>query len=796
MLKNYIKIAVRNLWKQKLFSFINIFGLALSMSVCLMVLMQLKEQLAYDNFHPNADRIYRTITEFSNKDGDRYRFASSPLPLASSLSSDYPFIESIARLQPTGSKKITANKKELTINGAFTDAAFLTVFGFHLQEGNTVSALTEPNTIVLTKESATRFFGNENAMGKTIVIEGWGGFKVTGILAEPKGKSHIDFNSYISSSSVPLLEKNRAISPALEAWNKADAGYTYVLLRNTASKKQLTSALTQIASNLMRQSKTNGKEGIAFEAQPFNKIILGEELMNGIGNTGSIGKVASGLIVAFIILLSACFNYTNLSIARSLKRGKEVGVRKVSGASRSQIFYQFIVESVFVAFLSLGVAYLFLQLIIDYSPFGHEFIAPDAKVDANLLGWFALFSLFTGVLAGALPAWALSSFKPVQVLKNLMTIRLFGGNNFRKSLTVVQFSLSLLIIIFTLTFSKQFNYMASANPGFERENLLNIQLQGNDYRLFYNELVKLNGVEKVSASSLSLGRGASGNVAVKSNIANQPINIDYFDTDSNFVQNMGLRLLAGNCFGNNFSNQEEYAVINENAVKLLGYKNASQTIGQPLWLNDTTQVHITGVINDFYYRGMESPIQPVILRNRPENFGLVTVRSTTNNRPALQASIERIWKQLYPGQAFEYSWLKEQLQGQQGAWSTVSLLGFLAIIAITIACLGLLGMVTYTTETRKKEIGIRKVMGADISAIIYLLSKGFVRLVVIAGLIAVPLASIAGYLFLNVFANRISLGFGIPVLSFISLLLVVLTTISSQIYKTAAANPVKSLATE
>jgi putative ABC transport system permease protein len=796
MLRNYFKIAFRNLSRNKLFTFINIFGLALSMSVCLLVLMRIKEQLSYDKFHPDASNIYRIITEVTNRQGAEYRLATTPLPLAPALVNEYDLVDKYVRFYPVAVQKANTQGKQLLIDGCFTDSHFLDVFGFRLKAGNAATALAAPNTIVISNETATKFFGSQNPVGQVISLDDLGSFTVTGILEKPAGKSHLEFNAYLSMSSVGALEKAGKLNSISEQWNNTTSAYTYALLKKGAGQKQLEKAVGQISSTLMKNTKTEGRERVSFEVQPFNDIILGEDLAYNLGNTGSLGKVMAEIAISFIILLSACFNYTNLSLARSLKRGKEVGIRKVAGAFRFQIFFQFVVESLFITFLSLALACLFLQLIMDYAPFSSEMVPPGATLNFGLLTWFVVFSLFAGLLAGVLPAWALSSFKPVEVLKNLSNIKLFGSNGLRKGLIVVQFTLSLVIIIFTLVFFKQFNYMAMANPGFDARNILTIPLYSADPQLLRNEIAQLKGVAGVSAVSTNPGKSSSGTVAIKQKPADEPIGMEYYDVDENFISEIGLSLVAGSTFKEHSSATETEVILSETALKTLHFKSAAEAINEVVWLGDSSRVKIAGVIKDFYHRGLETPYRPLVLRNRSAEFNYLNIRAVAAHDKALVASIEGIWKKMNPVQPFEGSWLYDDIYARKSAWGTVSMLGFLAVIAVTLACLGMLGMVVYSTETRKKEIGIRKIMGASVTAIIGLLSKSFLRLVVIAGLIALPVSYVLSYFFLNLFANRITIGFGILSWSFISMLLLSLLIICSQVYKAAIENPVKNLRTE
>jgi putative ABC transport system permease protein len=338
--------------------------------------------------------------------------------------------------------------------------------------------------------------------------------------------------------------------------------------------------------------------------------------------------------------------------------------------------------------------------------------------------------------------------------------------------------------------------MATGDPGFNAKNIINIPLHESDPRILCQQISRLNGVENISATSTNLGRNASGTVMIRQRNGKDFINMDYYDVDQNFITNMRLQLIAGQSFAASVSGKESQVVISESARKILQFKTADEAVGQSIQLNDSITVRISGVIKDFYHRGLETPYVPLVLRNREEMFNYLHVKAINPKDKNLVAAIEKIWTGLHPNTPFEASWLYDDLRERKSAWSTVSMLGFLAIITITLACLGLLGMVVYHTETRKKEIGIRKVMGASVAAIMSLLSKNFMRLVIIAGLIALPLSYALSYFFLTMFANRINIGFGILVFCFVAMLLITLLTIGSHIYKVAIANPVNALRSE
>ena len=793
MLKNYFKIALRNLMKHKLFSFINIFGLALSMCIGLIVIVRLQDDLSYDHFHPAPERTFRLISEVTNKEGKDFSLASTPLPLAVALIEKSAFIESTTRLYPRYIKKAASEKKTLGVNMVFVDSSFFNVFGFKLGEGNKAAALNAPNSVVLSKSTAKRFFGNQNAMGQSLVLDNLGSFLVTGVMEESTQKSHIDFDAYTSMSSVPVLEKSGGIEINSTNWMNLTCAYTYVLLKKGTSTKQLTSALNEITSTF-KGKDANDKSRIIFDVQSISSITPGPDLANGIGRGPSIGKVAAEVSVALIILLSACFNYTNLSIARSLKRAKEVGVRKVSGASRLHIFLQFIIEAVVISLLSLGLAYVMMELC---KPLQLEIFPADITLNISLVTSFILFSVFAGLLAGIIPAITLSSFKPVQVLKSLSTVKLFGGGGLRKVLIVFQFSLSLVIIIFMLVFNKQFQYMATGDYGFNREHIINIPLQGTDYRLLKNEIAGISGVESVSATSDNLGKFSSGTTSVKQQLTEEGIHMRYYDVDEDFITNMQLKLLAGRNLPEQ-AHGERQVLINERALSALKIKTPSEAVGKMVFLDDSIKVQVAGVLKDFHFEGFEMSIAPLVLRSREKMFNIMNVKTAVNeaNAASLITALRTSWKKFNPHEEFSYDWFSKQFYDNKAAAGTVSMLGLLAFMGITIACLGLLGMVVYTVEGRVKEVSIRKVMGASVSTIMSLLSKSFLKLVLIAIMIATPVGCICSYMFLQIFAERVSIGGGILLLACGVISALAFLVIGSQVFRVARANPAVALRAE
>ena len=786
MIKNYIKITLRNLWKHKLFSFINIFGLALSLSVCMLVMIQLKDDLSYDLFHPHPKRTYRVLSDIvENKNNRQYELASTPLPLKNDIAQHTDEVEDVVQLYPAIKEKATYDGKKLYINGAFTDSSFFKVFGFQLSAGSEQKALAVPNGIVLSETTAKRFFGNTAPLGKVLNFETLGLFQVTGVLKTPPGKSHIDFDAYASSLALPQLEKAKSLPEREHNWNTMNNSYTYVLVKKNTSEGNLDKLLHQIAQN--PELKTpEGK--INFTAQSLSSITPGTDgIYNEIGKGTVWAKVLTIAGVALIILLAACFNYTNLTIARALTRAKEVGIRKVAGATRFQVFTQYIIESVLIALL----AFIF-------SCIGLMQFDPGLQFDSLLFGLAVVFTLITGIAAGAFPAWILSSFKPVRVLKSISTQKLFGNLSLQKGLLIFQFSLSLLIIIFLSAYYQQFSFVNSVDPGFISKNILTIPIAG-DEEVFTNGVSGISGVENISKISEDFGMRGSGSMQVfKDKPANQQgVQCDFYFADAATIPVHGLQIISGSNFpGHEPGNKERYILINEKAVSVLGFTNAASAPGKTVWLNDSTQVTISGVVKNFYDKGAARNINPLILRNQPGAFNYMNILVNASAKNNIVKQLSSVWKKINPHTPFEYQWLDKKIadrDDQSGAYATM---GYLAFITISIATLGLLGLVIYTVETRQKEISVRKIIGANVNQLMILLSKGFLKLLVISGLIAMPIGYLLSYMFLQNFANRVSFGVGSLLLCFIFLLSIGLVTILSNTYKAATENPVKNLRME
>jgi len=794
MIKNYWLIAYRSLRRNRLFSLINIFGLALSMAVGMMIILRTKDALSYDGFHPNGDRIYRVITKATGKQSNSIYAASTPAPLLR-LIDDPAVFANAASLAIADRQDVSYGEKAIPMQGAFTQSAFFDLFGFPMAEGSKAGVLDAPGSVVLSADAAANLFGSEDAMGKIVNLDKLGAFIVRGVLRPVEEKSHLKYDLYLSAASLPALQKARKVGLDMDSWNTFQRVYTYVALKPGILA---TAANARVAGLSRAVVRSADEDRYAFQLQRLSDVRTGTlQVYNDNGGGVGWAKILTECGIALLILLAGCFNYTNLTIARGLTRSKEVGIRKVAGARRYQVFLQYIMESTMVALVASVFAYIILAFILKYKPFndGYEFM-PDVRMGPGSYLLFIGFALFAGLLAGVLPAWILSSFKPVEVLKNIRTKKLFGNLSLQKSLIIFQFSLSLVILVFLSAFFTQFSHLARVDPGFRSAKILSVSLQGADAELLGKELMRVRGVEEVSALSGNFGLSRPGNTAVFLRTKAEPIQMSTYFVDRETAPMMGLQVLAGDNFSAaNRGAKEEYVLVNQTAARTLSFKLDGDAVGQFLRIDDSTEVQIKGVVKDFYYNGTGNVITPLVLRMKAGNAAYLNVR-VAGEGADVAGELAAAWKKIYPHKAFVYYWMDKELAARASQTATISLLGFLALITITIGSLGLLGLVIYTIEVRRKEISIRKVIGARVGQILSLVSRGFVKLLLISGCISLPLGYILSTLFLQNFANRSSFGIWHLLACFGFLLSIGFVTIVSQTWKAATENPAPNLRLE
>lgn len=796
MLRNNLLIAFRNLLRNKTVTSINVLGLAMGMSLCLIILMVLKDQYNYDTFHPYPERTYRITTKVQQPDGTIH-YASTPLPVAEVIQHHTSFIDHTVSIYPSTEVRyaeVSDGKKELPVNGTFVSESFFSVFGFQLASGNPQWALAEPYTVVLNRATAERFFRDQNPVGQVLTIGNLGEFTITGVMEEPPVKSHFPYEMYVSMATVPSLEHSKKLSSSLNEWGYYDAAYTFTLLKAGTDQNMLEKALLPIAAQALQTFNFNRNEtAYTFAVQPLSDIVPYKLTNEPLGDVMSVQGLAVISGIAFIILLIAGFNYINLSIAHAMRRTQEVGIRKVSGALSHQIFSQFMVESVLFALLALGLAYGFVYFIpIDRLQRQIAQIEPDV----TLWLWFVGFSVLVGLLAGSLPAWMFARLTALHSLSSKRNPSLFRGLALRKGLLVLQFTVSLVFIIVLLVQYRQSEYNATADYGFEQDNLLTIPLQKTDYQSLAHALENHTQVTQITATSENFGLQFGKQMDLKKEKEEDSRKVFTYSVDPAFIPTMGLQMIAGNNFPENLSPDETFIILNERALAPLNLGTAEEAVGQMLWLNDSVSTQVLGVLKDFNFMSRKHPIYPLALQYQPDEFQYLNIKVRDIQSASLLNHLKSSWHELHPDQPLEYFVFKEKFYEYNSYNSDVKNISSIALMAIVISCLGLLGVVMYSVKSRVKEIGIRKVIGASTARITLMLSRDFLMLLMLAALIATPMGYWIGRLTLAKFVYKVPVDIGVLAVGIGILLLVGLATIASQTIRAALANPVDSLRNE
>jgi putative ABC transport system permease protein len=788
MFKNYFKIAIRSLWKHKMFSLINVLGLGLAMAFCLMQLIQVQSSFEKDSFHPYPDRTYRVLTDATGKDGEVYSLASTPLPLGEKLDNEQSVIEKSVRVNRSLNAELSNGIKSLRMNGLYADPSYFDVFGFKLEKGKPA---IEPGTVVLTHDAAERFFGNANPVGKVLTHDDFGPFTITGVF-EPLGK----FQTHLKSDMVLSMSTFSLLNAGLDKQNWLDYNsYTYVLLAKGNQQADLDRALATITKDINKNIDFKDIKSHSFRSQKLGDISPDFENLRNNPYVEPIWKIGVSLLIPLIIILLAGFNYVNLTLTRSLSRAREVGVRKVAGAKRWQLIGQFLTETTVIAFLALTLGYIGLVLMKQY--INVRWLTWEVN-DTRLL-WviFIGFTLFTGFLAGILPARILSSYQPVQILKGELVPVGVGKFGFRKVLTIIQFVVALVFMTGIGIMNSQFEYMATDNQNFNRKNILNVPLAPeSDFKLLSNEMLKQAGVERIGLASAPFNESAGRAKLDRLGAKNKDLTAQdafIYAVDAHFIENMKLVFVAGENMPATADTSVHFVVLNQKATKSLGWKNPKDIVGQTIMLN-ATKVIVSGVVKDFCIMRYELPVSSLVLAFDPREIKVMSLQIADGaDHGKVVAALSKVWKQYYPRESFISSWYEQQMYDDYAENGDQQITGLMVLIVFVIAAMGLLGMVTYSTEKRTKEVGIRKVMGASVAQIMTLLSGSFIKIILIAAVIALPIGYALGALFLNIFTYHAKLGPGVFLTCLGALSLIGLLTIGIQTYKTAITNPAQTL---
>ncbi|GAB3963995.1 ABC transporter permease [Spirosoma terrae] len=808
MLTNYLKIAWRTLLKQRGFTFINIFGLAVGLACCMLIMLYVLDELSYDRYNEKADRIYRVNSEILFG-GNNMHFAVSPDPMGPTLKKDYPQVEQFVRLHQRGTWLVrkageSTNLRESDIT--FADSTLFDVFTLPLISGDPKTALREPNTVVISESAAKRHFGDQNPMGQSLLFDNNRTFKVSGVMRDMPKNAHFQSNFFLT-----MLNDDYPWGQWL-----SNNHHTYILLKPGTNPETFAKNLDAVVRkyvgpqamqmlNLSMDDFRKAGNHIYYWLIPLTKIHLHSRQQIELAPNGDIQYVYIFSAVALFILLIACINFMNLATARSANRAKEVGVRKVMGSERQQLIGQFMTESILTTTLAMLLAVFMVGLTLPaFNAIAAKGLAINQLFSPYYLPVLIVLPVIVGLLAGSYPALFLSSFQPIKVLKGKINVS-FRSAGLRSGLVVFQFMMSVILIVGTIIVYRQITFIQTKNVGFNRDHVLTVNdvyAIGKQAETFRQEVLRLPGVVTGSVSGYlptPSSRGDNTFFAEGQIDMNKGVSMQNWPVDYNYIKTMGMQLVQGRDFSKEFGADSSGIIINESALKILGLKDP---IGKRIWTFDDPQLKnrkmytIIGIVKNFHFESLRQNIGGLSMVLSP-NSGAASFRISSNDLPALIKQIEAKWKQVAPGQPFSYQFMDQSFDEMYRAEQRVGTIALtFAVLAVLIACLGLFGLAAFMAEQRTKEIGVRKVLGASVGSIVTLLSKDFLKLVAISILIASPIAWYAMNQWLNDFAYKIDIEWWMFAVAGLVAVGIALLTVSFQSVKAALTNPVKSLRSE
>lgn len=792
MLKNYFTIAIRNLWKNKVYSGINIIGMAIGLACCLTIGLFIRDELSYDRFHTHGENIYRVV-ERQVQANDLYDVAVTPGPLAAALKKDFSEVEQTCRIgKRSGFLQIGDTITE-TSNLLITDNSFFNLFNFKLIQGDERNVLLKPDEIVISESMANKMFGpawrhSQNLLGRVIYFNNNRTLILAGIAKDPPTNSHIQFEALRSFSYDDLM-------PERYHWDNNDY-HTYVRLSSNANAAHIDKRLFKYVNNYLPNAK------VTLSLQPLYDIYLHSNFAftTEWSKTSNIIYIKIFTAVGLIVLLIAIFNFINLSTARAIQRAREVGVRKAIGAFRMQLVVQFIGESLFMTLIAVVIAVVLLQAFL---PLMNHISGKQISIPAsNFLFWLAItgFTILVSLMAGIYPAFYLSGFQPDKVLKGVFNIH--GGRFFRRILVVGQFMFSIILIIGALVIYKQLTFLQNKDLGFDKSQLLIVKMKNalrKKTSLLITDLQKQPDIASASASSMNLMDVTNSTSTFKwdGQTPDDEFIMTQANIDPGFIATTGMKIIAGRNFDASIASDTTSAyLINETAAKRMGW-TPEQALNKSITLWERPG-KIIGVLKDFHFRPLTTTIEPFLFHYWPnDHFNTLFVKTSAGKTREAIAVIEQFYKKYEKQTAPYYEFVDQTLNNQYHAQQrTGSVVLYFSVLAILVSCLGLFGLVTFTASQRIKEIGIRKVIGASVNQIVLLLTKDFLRLVIIAIVIASPLAWLFANWWLQDFAYRTNVNWGVFIIAGSAVVFIALITVSFQSIKAALANPVKALRSE
>ena len=788
MLKIYFKLAYRNIVKDKANSFINITGLAIGLASSILILLWVQNELSYDKFHKNVDQIYRITCNLGDS-----KNATTPAGMPAGLKAEMPVIENTVRLAQSSATLVASGNKKFEENHVFyVDPSFMDMFSFPLIKGDRATALAHPDGVLITQSTATKYFGNQNPIGKILRIDNNMNLAVTGVFAAVPANSHLQFDIIVPMAAIANIVSDLKDN----TWGNFNF-LTYLQLSKSFDPTSVNLArLEKQMDQIYHQHIPDVKA--TFQLQPLTKIHLAPERQYDLPGHGNAQYVNIFFIVAILILVVACINFMNLATARSARRAKEIGLRKVAGAVRGQLILQFLSESVFISFLSLilalGIVILFLPVFNQLADRRLAIDVADAKLWLSLLG----IALLTGLISGSYPALFLSGFNPVKVLKG--NVKSMGGNLlFRNALVVTQFMVSIVLLVGTVVIYNQLKFIKDRNPGFEKANLLYMPITGDLWskrQALKNELAQnsLTSDFTVISNLPTNLEDWTLDVHWDGKDPRSQVFIPTMSVNENFVDVFGMKLMTGRSFSEKFMADSNNYMVNEKMLSIMGL-TAGTAVGKTLTFRGNKGT-IIGVVKDFNFKPVQQAIQPLVLSFN-KNGGFIVVRTKPGNTSTIIKALEKISQELNPAYPFKFDFIDQDLANlYKGEQQMGNIFNLFAILGIFISSLGLYGLSAFMAEQRTKEIGVRKVLGASVLSLVYLLSSGITRLILIAIAIAIPLSWFAVNNWLSGFAYHINVSWLIFLTASVAALFIAWLTIGYESVKAAIVNPIKSLKTE
>ncbi|MFP4095261.1 MAG: ABC transporter permease [Cyclobacteriaceae bacterium] len=785
MIRNYLNIALRFFMKQRAYSLINILGLAIGIACSLFILLWVEDELKMDRFHEKEGRLFKAMRHAYFTDGNIFTWSAIPKPLAQTLEEEYPEVEE-AELQTWQQQLLIAHHEQsYKEEGFFAGEDFFKIFSFPFIEGDPTTALKDIHSVAISEKLANKLFGNGPALGQMLRVDNRAEFKVTGVFSNPPASSSLQFDFVLPIEE--FIQRNDWV----EDWGN-NGLRMHVLLKENASHEVLNAKLKDII-----REHDESSDADAF-LKPFEEVYLYGDYEEGKLQGGRITYVKIFSLIAFFILLIACINFTNLATARASRRAREVGMRKAVGASRRSLFVQFMAESFLIVLLATLLALLLVWLLMPYFNTLTGKNIPLDLLNPDILLLLLGVLLLTTLMAGSYPAVYMASLNTMKILRgNLRSGK--AAANFRRSLVVFQFAISLLLIVGTSVIYRQLQYIQNKSLGMDRENLLYMYLEGDlqdKYAVFKEELLQSTGIQSISAASqnpLSVGNSTTG-LSWEGKAPDEQILFSIINADYDFLQTMGMELSAGRDFSREFSTDTMNIIINEEAARAMGMEEA---VGQHIKLWDEYEGEIIGVVKDFHFASLRSEIGPLFIRLRPDNTSFAFVRTQPGQLASALAALESSSQQLNPAFPFEYHFLDQDFEEIYQSEQTIGkLAGIFALVTIIISCLGLLGLASYTAEQRIREISVRKVLGASEARLVMLMSGEFSKLVLIAFGLGAPLAYFLMQQWLEAFAYRVSLSWLVFVVAGLIALVTAWLTVAYQSFKAAHCNPAEVLRSE